>query len=202
MRRAEGPVEISAVVLDRTASMKATDIAPNRLQAAQICAVEFVGRKRILDCRDVNAVVSFNTSAQLVSAPGRHPYEVIGDIRGLTAQGNTNITAALRLALGVIEKEARVHSTATRRIILLSDGEHNTGPGPRQDGVIDALVRGRVIVDCVLIGSRGEQLLREISATTGGTYVRVEGFTRLVSHYLYLAEKKPTGMLPGARTAP
>jgi len=201
MGRAQEPVEISAIALDQTVSMRATDIAPSRLQAAQLCAVEFVGRKRILDCRDVNVVISFNTRARLVSSPGRHPYEVMNDIRGLTAQGDTNITAALRLALGVIEKEAKAHPTATRRIILLTDGENNTGPGPREDGMLSDLVRGRVIVDCVLIGSRGEQLLREISATTGGTYVHVEDFTQLIGHYRYLAEKKPSGMLPGARTA-
>ena len=189
-------VEISAVDIDRTGSMKQGDIAPTRLAAAQAAAVEFVKRKRVLDARDVNTIVGFNTGAQIVSPFGRHPWEVTNDVRGLTANGGTSVTSGLRKSLDAIMQEAKRHPHATRRIILLTDGEHNTGPAPREDGVLAALRSNRVIVDCVLIGKNGEQLLREIAADTGGEFLRVSDFQTLLDHYRHLASKKAGAWRP------
>src|SRR3989337_3929912 len=93
------PVEISALVTDRTNSMGQTDFKPSRLACAQQAAVEFIKRKRFVDIRDRTCVVAFNTSAEVVSGFGKHPVEVQRDLLALTARESTNITAALRLVL-------------------------------------------------------------------------------------------------------
>lgn len=185
-------VEITSVNIDRTASMKKSDFSPTRLAAAQEAAIEFVKRKRVLDARDINTIIAFNTAAQVISPFGRHPWEAMNDIKSLTADGNTNITAGLKLSLDAIMKEAKRLPQATRRIILLTDGEHNTGASPQDDGVLAALCKNGVIVDCVLIGDTGKRLLRDIAAQTGGEFVRVNDFQSLLDHYRQLALKKPS----------
>ena len=184
------PVEISALVIDRTKSMGQTDFKPSRLACAQQAAVEFIKRKRFVDIRDRTCVLGFNTSAEVVSPFGRHPLEAQRDLLGLTAQESTNITAALCLALDVVLREAKGQRTLTLRAVLLSDGEHNTGPSPVADGVLERLRKAGIVVDTVGIGHAGEDLLQAIAAATGGTFVRISDFNSLLGHYHRLAAKR------------
>jgi Ca-activated chloride channel family protein len=184
------PLEVTALAIDVTGSMAQTDWAPSRLGAAEDAAIEFIKRKRLIDAHDINTVVAYNTSARQVSAFGRHPVEVVNDIKGLTANGGTNITAGLKEALDLVVRCLPKQGDVILRIILLSDGEHNTGSGPREDGVLDRARHARVIIDTVLIGRDGERLLRDIAAATGGTFVQVSDFKTLLAHYQMLALKK------------
>lgn len=53
-------------------------------------------------------------------------------------------------------------------IVLLSDGEENTGP-PTLADVLPRLIESNVVVDSMALGTRAENRLEEISALTGGT---------------------------------
>src|SRR3990170_4277684 len=93
------PIEITALVIDKTGSMGEKDYPPSRLDAARAAALAFLKRKRVIDGRDRTAVVGFDERAFLVSAFGRHPVEVRTDLAALSAHGETSITAGLRLGL-------------------------------------------------------------------------------------------------------
>lgn len=190
---AKGLVEVTVELVDKTGSMKKSDYSPSRMEAAKQAAVEFIGRKRQLDIRDRNCVVGFDTQPRLVSPFGRHPYEAKMDVMKLSPDGGTNITAALRLALDLVATEVLMHKPRPQgRVILLSDGEHNTGPSPWDDGVLDALKRAGIVVDCILIGGyEGERLLRDIAGRTGGQFTHCRDFMGLIRRYNALAEKKP-----------
>jgi hypothetical protein len=73
------------------------------------------------------------------------------------------------------------------RVVALTDGEHNTGNSPLTDSVLNNLVKSRILVDTVLIGHTGEALLRELSARTGGQFVRCSDVAGLIRHYDQLA---------------
>jgi Mg-chelatase subunit ChlD len=183
-------IEVSAVVFDKTGSMSGTDLSPTRLEAAKEAALAFIRRKRILDGRDRTAVIAFNESARLCSAFGRHPHEAQGDVRTLTADGGTNITAGLQAALEAVTAEGKRLPSPTLRCVLLTDGEHNSGRSPIDDGVVDRMKRAGVIVDCVAIGGAGDALLKEIAKRTGGQFVRCVDFASLLRHYEDLAAKR------------
>jgi Ca-activated chloride channel family protein len=183
-------IEVSAIVFDKTGSMSGTDLAPTRLEAAKEAAIAFIRRKRILDGRDRTTVIAFNESALVCSAFGRHPHEAHGDVRALTADGGTNITAGLQAALEAVTAEAKRLPSPTLRCVLLTDGEHNSGPSPMETGVVDAMKRAGVIVDCVAIGGAGDALLKEIAKRTGGQFVRCVDFASLLRHYEDLATKR------------
>lgn len=182
-------LELSVLAIDTTGSMAQADFHPSRLGAAQEAAVAFIRRKRILDGRDRTAVVAFETDARLASAFGRHPFEAQGDVQALRPGGGTNVTAGLRKSLDLLRDEAKHTPGTTLRCVLLTDGEHNTGPDPLNDGVVDAMRKAGVIVDTVAIGA-GEALLIEIAKRTGGTFVRCGAFRDLLQQYERLAAKK------------
>ncbi len=183
-------IEVSALCIDKTGSMSATDLSPTRLDAAKEASLAFIRRKRVLDGRDRTAVIAFDTSARVCSAFGRHPHEAQGDVRKLTAAGGTNITAGLTAALEAVTAEGKRLSSPTLRCVLLTDGEHNTGSAPIDAGIVDRLKRARVIVDCIAIGGAGDALLKEIAKRTGGQFVRCADFASLLRHYEGLAAKR------------
>ncbi|MCH8113411.1 MAG: VWA domain-containing protein [Proteobacteria bacterium] len=186
-------IELTNLVIDKTGSMAKTDYRPSRLAAAKEAALAFIKRKPVIDGRDRTAVLGFAESAFLVSPFGRHPVEARDDMGALSSSGNTCITAGLRMALDHLRAERKRFPGATLRCVLLSDGEHNSGADPLDDGVVSELGRAGVIVDSIAIGGVGERLLREIAvqARGGGGYIRVVGHAssrtrdlRLVEHNL------------------
>ncbi len=188
-RGATDNIELTVLLIDKTGSMAKGDFYPTRLGAAQEAALAFVRRKRILDGRDRTAVAAFCADASTVSAFGRHPFEVQGDIARLRTGGSTNITAGLELALSLLQKEWTHLPRAVRRCILLSDGEHNEGADPITAGTVKRLLQGEVVVDCIAIGN-GEELLRRIARETSGEFVRCSDFAQLLRRYEQMATKK------------
>lgn len=194
--RRKPTIEVSALVFDKTGSMSETDYAPSRLEGAKEAALAFIRRKPVIDGRDRTAVVAFNESAFVASPFGRHPVEARGDLARLTAEGGTSITAGLRVALNLVCTEGKNFPGATLRCLVLSDGEHNDGAGPLEDGVVSDLQRHKVIVDCIAIGGAGERLLREIAKLTGGEFVRCQDVNTLIRRYDELAAKKSVSLAP------
>jgi hypothetical protein len=153
-----GPEQL-CVVLDCSPSMEATDYPPTRLEAgmAAICAMI---DEKVRHCPDDTvAFARFAGSAQVVhplESVKSHASSIKDAVHGVSTSGGTNITAGLECAAGLLGQPQRTRLTRTllssltdllcepaqkpvpnahgnnamRRIILLSDGEHNTGPAP------------------------------------------------------------------------
>ena len=154
------PQERSTIVLaiDTSLSMAATDVAPNRLEAAQAAATRFV--EELPDTLNV-ALVGFAGTAQLLVPPTQEHTRVIRAIEGLRLDKSTAIGDAVRLSLQVIEDQAT--GTGGERpdaaIVLISDGETTVGlptadaiPLAREAGVAVTTIaygtpEGEIIVD-------------------------------------------------------
>ncbi|CAJ1385154.1 unnamed protein product [Effrenium voratum] len=74
------------------------------------------------------SLVSFDSSAQLLGTAFTTPQQ-LRDVK-LPRQGGTNITAGIQSSLAVIRKFA-AEEDAHHLLVLLSDGQHMTGPAPR-----------------------------------------------------------------------
>ncbi len=124
------PVERASVMLvtDASGSMRATDVAPDRLRAAQAAAGEFLDE--LPDPVRVG-VVGFSDTAHTVTPPTDAREEARATIAGLTADGGTATGDALTSALDALEGE-----TGERRdrppaaVVLLSDGAATAGRDP------------------------------------------------------------------------
>lgn len=187
--------QIEAVVLliDRSASMRRHDYPPSRLEATKQAALAFFDAKRTIDLRDRLAVVEFADIPRLVVDFGA-PLDVVRRrVATIDGGGSTAIGDAMDYAITLLAQPTTTGTT--RRIVILSDGGTNTGLHPRD--LVGRCRETQVIVDAVGIGSvaandyhRGEGLLRELAAATGGTFVYCRDTGQLLAHYRQLAAKK------------
>lgn len=134
------PREQATLVLsmDVSGSMRATDVAPSRLEAAQAAALTFVDG---LPDKFPVGLVTFSEDAEVLAQPSRDRRVVRESIASLTASGPTamgdSIVQALRLtAARTANSDRRDDSGARNRrpdrehlnaVLLLSDGASTSG---------------------------------------------------------------------------
>ena len=181
---------------DSSGSMQATDVSPNRLDAARSAAKGFTDR---LPEKFRLGLVSFSNVAQLLVPPTSDREPVRNALDSLQAEGGTAIGTALETSLTtlqpVIEQDRRKRQREGRRrgappavIVLLSDGYSTTGPEPLE--VARRARQLRVPVNTVALGTSNatvtlsdrlgatrnvrvppdRRTLRRIADVTGGEY--------------------------------
>ncbi|HLG11331.1 MAG TPA: VWA domain-containing protein [Dehalococcoidia bacterium] len=130
--------------IDVSGSMFAEDVEPNRMEATKAAAREFVEKQP----EGVKiGVVSFSDFGALVAPPNEDRKQALEAISRLRPQRGTNIGAGLQVALEAIyEDQADGDPVVTNdpvptptladldvppaSIVLVSDGQSNTGPDP------------------------------------------------------------------------
>lgn len=182
------------LVLDRSGSMT----IEQRMDFAKQGASQFVD---LLRTGDSIGVVSFSDNVSLdfsvtpITGPGTKA-AVKTAVNSLNASGNTNIGAGLQAALNQITSQPD-HS-CNNVIVLLSDGDHNTGTPPAN--VIPGLQDEGVTVFSVGLGSgisaSGQATLQNVATQTGGKFYRVSNAADLVTLFTQLsAESTGSGLL-------
>jgi Ca-activated chloride channel homolog len=159
--------ETVILAIDVSGSMRATDVEPSRIEAAQAAARAFVAEQprgaRI-------GVVAFAGSAALVQAPTSNRTDVLAAIGQLQLQHATAVGSGILVSLKAIFpqedfdvnaksglKPAAPGSYASAAIILLTDGQTTAGPDP-VDAARLAAQRG-VRVFTVGVGTDNGQIL-------------------------------------------
>jgi Ca-activated chloride channel homolog len=111
------------IVTDRSGSMLAEDVAPNRLAAAKKAAGTFLDA--VPDKVRVGAV-AFNQRAEVLQSPTRDHDAVREALASVKAAGSTATGDAIKSALGALDGDAPA------AIVLLSDGKSVRGSDPVQ----------------------------------------------------------------------
>ncbi|HEX3874725.1 MAG TPA: VWA domain-containing protein [Solirubrobacteraceae bacterium] len=114
------------LVFDHSGSMEATDVAPNRLAAAEQAANTFMSK---LPSAVKVGVVTFSSAPDGVQAPTTNRTPVKQLIGAQVADGATATGDALSLALTLLPHAAKGKPDPSA-IVLLSDGAYNTGQNP------------------------------------------------------------------------
>jgi Ca-activated chloride channel family protein len=182
------------LAFDVSNSMKATDVAPSRLAAAQASAVGFVNNQP--SKVDVG-VLLFGDTALLTQAPTGDHDAAIAAINRAEAGGGTSLGQAILVALGTITgkpvalpKPGQTPTTGSlgywpsATIVMFSDGQ-NTG-GPDAEAAAEVAAAAGVRIQTIGIGTakgatvqvNGYQLgtaldasqLTTVAQTSGGAY--------------------------------
>lgn len=137
------PKEAATVMLvvDVSASMQATDVAPSRLAAATDAALSFVDD---LPDRLRLGLVAFDRTPRVLSSPTTDHATVEAGIRALTTGPGTAAGDAIFVALDAITSAGGAGTTdgaQTAAIVLLSDGVTTVG-SPVQEAAQAALEQG------------------------------------------------------------
>ena len=119
------------VTIDVSTSMQATDVDPNRLDAAAAAATEFV--EELPDGFNVG-VVTFSGRTAVRSAPDDDREATLTALQGLTLSGRTAIGEGVFTSLEQITAMALRAGTdkVPAHIVLLSDGTNTTGRTPEE----------------------------------------------------------------------
>jgi Ca-activated chloride channel homolog len=171
------------LVMDVSNSMDASDVAPNRLAAAEAAANAFLD-KLPPDFRV--GLATFAGEARLAVAPTQERQEVVNALGALTTSRGTVIGDGLSLALDAIEKIRSATQDTPAAALLLSDG-HDTGSSVPPDQAAERARSLRVPVYTVVVGQVATnggpganlEALRAIADTSGG-----EAFTAETAHEL------------------
>ena len=164
------PARIETIILavDMSGSMRATDLEPSRMVAAQSAAKAFVADQP----RHVKiGVVGIAASAALVQSPTDNREAIVTSIDRLEPQRGTALGSGLVIALDAALPQARINveefinpprgkadaprkkleeremtagSNTTAAIVLLSDGQSNVGPDPMKAAELAAELGVRV----------------------------------------------------------
>jgi Ca-activated chloride channel family protein len=192
------PVEQASVVLvtDTSRSMTATDVAPDRLDAARQAANRFLDEAP--DELRVGAV-AFSDVARVLMPPSTDHDQVRAALAGLTADGGTATGDGLASALESLETGERRPPAA---VVLLSDGTQTTG----RDAVEVAQDAGRLevpvytvalgtpdgVVDGTLRVPPDPEALRQIAQASGGQAFEASDGDELTAVYERLGSQLGT----------
>ena len=194
------PVEQASVVLvtDTSRSMTATDVAPDRLEAARSAAERFLDEAP--DELRVGAV-AFSDTARVLQPPTTEHEQVRAALGGLVADGGTATGDGLDAALRALEPgEGERRPPAA--VVLLSDGKQTIG----QDAVTVAQEAGRArvpvytvalgtpdgVVDGILRVPPDPEALREIAQASGGQAFEASDGDELTAVYERLGSQLGT----------
>ena len=183
------------VVLDISQSMAATDVKPNRLDAAKAEAKQFIAS--LPPAYNV-AVVSLSGNPASRMPPSTDRGQANRAIDALTLQDSTAIGDAINVAMATLQSAptAADGSTPPGASVLLSDGQNTAGRSPTQEAAEAA--KAKVPIYTIAYGSENgyvdldgkrekvppdKALLQRIATLTNGQAYTAENVGQLDSVY-------------------
>lgn len=171
------------LVMDVSDSMEASDVAPNRLAAAEAAANAFLDQ---LPPDFRVGLATFAGQARLAVAPTQARSEVVNALGALTTSRGTVIGDGLSVALDTIED---VREGGDAVAVLLSDGRDTGSAVPPREAAERASELG-VPVFTILLGQVTDEgaganldAMEEIATTSGGESFTAETANELTSRF-------------------
>jgi len=188
------------IAMDVSSSMLAEDFKPNRLEAAKSLAIEFIKRRK----NDRIGLVIYSGES-FTQCPLTTDHDILINLMNNVETGLINDGTAIGLGLANCVNRLKESKVESKIIILLTDGENNTG-------FIDPITAAVIAKDSSIktytigVGSYGtapyptqdmfgrsiyvdvpakidENMLRAVADTTGGMYFRADNNSKLASIY-------------------
>jgi Ca-activated chloride channel family protein len=225
------PSRLETVILavDMSGSMRATDIQPSRIFAAQQAAKDFIAHQP----HNVSVgVVAVAGTAAVVQSPSRQREEIAAAIDRLQPQRGTALGSGLIISLATVLPAAGIDvqgfingrmragpedmpgiaqppeqvepgSYPSAAIVLLSDGQSNTGPDPLKAADIAAQHGVRIFTvgvgtaEGTTVSADGwsmkvrldDTVLKKVAQTTGGEYFQARDAAELQKIYTHLSSQ-------------
>jgi Ca-activated chloride channel family protein len=161
------------LAIDVSDSMEATDVRPDRLEAAKEAAGSFLDQ---LPAGFRVAVVTFAGSAQMAAQPDDDRSAAIDAIDGLSSSRGTVIGDGLTRALDAIETDWETDGVRPAAVVLLSDGADTGSTTSPEDAATRASSLSVPVFTVAIVGDgsvdpdKGSDtdLLARIASSTGG----------------------------------
>lgn len=189
------------LVIDVSHSMSATDVKPNRLDAAKQLSKEFVST---LPAQYNIAVVSLSGSPAVRLPPTTDRVLANRAIDGLTVQDSTAVGEAIYTAIAAVQMAPKGDdgSIAPGAIVLLSDGANTAGRSPAQAAAEAA--KDKIPIYTIAYGTENgsvdldgkrervppdRTLMQQVAQSTKGSYSTAESAGQLDNVYKNLSSE-------------
>jgi Ca-activated chloride channel homolog len=194
------------LVMDVSDSMDATDVAPNRLAAAEAAANAFLDR---LPPEFRVGLATFAGEARLDVTPTQERQDVVNALGALTTSRGTVIGDGLTVALDAIEKIRSDAGDTPAAALLLSDGR-DTGSSVSPDQAAERARALQVPVYTVVVGQVAAdggpgadlQALEAIANTSGGKTYTAETAHELTSRFENIGSRLSVNLHAEPSTTP
>lgn len=139
----------------------------SRFEITKIIATEFI-QKRVSD----NVGVVLYGDFAFIASPITYEKDIVSKMIGYLTQGMAGQNTAIGEAIAMSVRAFKHSDAKTKVIILLSDGEHNSGSISPKDAVKLATDK-RIKIYTIAMGNKGEAdeaLLKEIASQSSGEF--------------------------------
>jgi Ca-activated chloride channel family protein len=193
---------IVMMVIDVSASMRATDVSPSRIAAAQSAAANFVEQ---VPAKFQVGLIAFDGSTRVLATPTTDHASVIDSIRTLKTGPGTATGDALSTAVDTVNttlKQAKAKTTTKKgeappaTIVLVSDGVSTVGSPvsdattqAKHDGIPVTTIaygtpNGQVTVEGEIVDVPADpQAMNEVANATGGKFFTAQSANELKNVY-------------------
>lgn len=197
------------IALDVSASMAAQDVKPSRIEAAKEAAIDFVND---LKTKSEIGMVSFAGTTFIDTVPIDNKESLrktIGNV-DISKTGGTDIAGAIITSTNLL-----LNSEKGKTIVLITDGSNTVGAFI-EDSIkngVDYASKNHVVVHTIGVGSEAgpigylpeyynvsavynENILKEISNSTGGEFFKALNKDELAQAYRDISEAAKSGWIP------
>lgn len=171
------------LVLDISTSMNSDD----RFEAMVDAANAFVDEIEVTYETERVMIVSYNHSATTNQVLTESPLEMRTAINALEiTDSGTAIGEGLLQATDDLDTDPLKRPLAQQVIILMTDGQHNTGVEP-DDVVDDAVARHHIVNTITFSNSADQGAMQSVAATGGGIHIHADDKTELIQAFRDMA---------------
>lgn len=175
-----------ALVLDVSGSMRNF----GRFNALRSALTVFLNELEALPQEEVVSLAVYNDRARRVQPMTRDLSLIQEAFNRESPRGFTAIGRALRAGIQSIKDDPQSRPFAFREIILMTDGNHNTGVNPR-DVVSEAIDLNIVVHTITFSSGANRRLMREVAEATGGSHLHADTNAELIEKFREIALQVP-----------
>jgi Mg-chelatase subunit ChlD len=184
---ASASVRDVALVLDISGSMSERSGRGTRLSALVAAVRLFLDEVEVSSPQTRLSLVSYSTAPrkELELTPDFN--SIRGKVNGFGANGLTAIGNALTMGSDSLVFDPLRRDFALKTVILMTDGNHNTGPSPATT-VDTAVSRGQQVHTITFSNGANQALMRQVAnATSGGIHIHADDAADLAEAFRSIA---------------
>lgn len=164
-----------ALVLDISGSMKEFAGSVTRLEALKQAVGVFLDEIEVSSPSSLVSLTAYSTTPSKYVNLTRDFERIRSQVSAFSADGYTAIGNALLMGSDSLINDPLARTFAAKTIVLMTDGNHNTGPSPDVT-VATAVSRGQQVHTITFSDGADQVLMKAVaSATAGGIHIHADG---------------------------
>ncbi len=175
-----------ALVLDVSGSMNLRSGGGTRLDALKNAVNVFIDEIQASSPNTNMSLSVYSSSARRIHALTEDLEQIRNTVNRLNAGGYTAIGLGLMAGSDSLEQDANARAFSAKTIVVMTDGNHNTGVAPNIT-VNTAVARGHTVHTVTFSSGANQGLMRDVAQLGGGIHEHADGNAELAEAFREIA---------------